>query len=125
MEQKTAIFNNLTDTFHLPIFEDEIAEDEEKDLDANGYNCFILETGDLRATRDIKTLNQDIFIIYYSENKDDVDEKVIDIISLVSSVKAVTFASSRKDRLQKKNTDRFIDRIELRFVRRVPLERKV
>jgi hypothetical protein len=124
-EQKEGIFNNLQTHFNLPVFEDEIAEDEEKSLDKNGYNCFVFETSEFQTTQDIKKVRQNINVSYYSENRDDVDETSIDIISVLNSVKGVNFSSSRKERLQMKETDRFIDRVTLTFIRMIPIEYQV
>jgi hypothetical protein len=124
-EQKEGIFNNLQTQFNLPVFEDEIAEDEEKSLDKNGYNCFVFETSEFQTTQDIKKVRQNINVSYYSENRDDVDETSIDIISVLNSVKGVNFSSSRKERLQMKETDRFIDRVTLTFIRMIPIEYQV
>jgi len=124
-EQKEAIFNNLSTQFNLPVFEDDIAEDEEKDLDKNGYNCFIFETGNFQPTQDFKKLSQDINVYYHSENKDDVDEMTIDIISSLITVKGVYFTDSTKERMQMKDTDRFMDRVTITFTRKIPIEYQV
>jgi hypothetical protein len=124
-KQKEGIFNSLHTHFSLPVFEDEMAEDEEKQLDQIGYNCFIFETSEFQTTQDIKKLKQNIYVSYYSENKDDVDEKTIDIISVLTPVKGVTFSSSKKERLQMKETDRFIDRVTLTFTRVIPIEYQI
>jgi hypothetical protein len=124
-KQKEGIFNSLQTHFTLPVFEDEMAEDEEKQLDKKGYNCFIFETSEFQTTDDIKKLKQNIYVSYYSENKDDVDETTIDIISVLTTIKGVTFSSSKKERLQMKETDRFIDRVRLTFTRVIPIEYQV
>jgi hypothetical protein len=123
--QKEGIFNNLQNQFNLPVFEDEIAEDEEKSLDKSGYNCFVFETSEFQTTQDIKKVRQNIYVSYYSEQRDDVDETTIDIISILTPVKGVTFSSSRKERLQMKETDRYIDRVTLTFTRVIPIEYQV
>lgn len=125
IEQKEGIFNNLQTHFTLPVFEDELAEDEEKLLDKKGYNCFVFETSEFQTTNDIKRLKQNIYVSYYSEHKDDVDETTIDIISVLNAVKGINFSSSRKERLQMKETDRFIDRVTITFTRMIPIEYQV
>jgi hypothetical protein len=125
-EQKSSIFNKLKTEFGLEVFEDEIAEDEEERLlKSTSYNCFIMTTSDFGPTESGRTISQDITIEYYSENRDDVDEQIIDIISIVSSVKAVTFRNTRKQRLQIKDTDRYIDLVILTFKRMIPIECQV
>lgn len=122
-EQKSTIFNNLKTQFNLEVFEDEIAEDEEeKLLKSDTYNCFIITTGNFSPTESGRTVSQDIVIEYYSENRDDVDERTIDVISIVSAVKGVSFRNTRKQRLQVKDTDRYIDLVILTFRRMMPIE---
>ncbi|WP_225434115.1 hypothetical protein [Peribacillus tepidiphilus] len=119
-EQITGIVNNLQNTFGLPVFEDEIAEDEEASLEV--YNCFVFETSEFKPTNDIRKLSQNINVYYYSENQDNVDEQTIDIITVINAVKGVSFLGSSKERLQVKDTDRFIDRVVLTFKRVIPIE---
>jgi hypothetical protein len=121
-EQKNGIFENLK-SFELPVFEDEVAEDEdERLLDSNAYNCLVFETSDFKKTNDIKIITQDIYVSYYSENRDDVDEQTIDIISLIDSVKGISFSRSVRERLRVKETDRYIDRVTIMFIRKIPIE---
>jgi hypothetical protein len=122
-EQIDELVNGLKDQFGLPVFEDEIAEDEEETL--SEYNCFVFETGEFRTTNDIRKVIQDIYVYYYSENRDDVDEQTIDIISVVSSIKGVNFVNTIKERLQEKDTDRYVDRVTLVFRRVIPIECQV
>lgn len=109
-------------SFNIPVFEDEIAEDEERDFADTTYHCFVYETLAMRKMDDMKSVNQAIVIYYYSENRDDLDEYTIDIIQTLSSIIGVKFERSTKQRLQKKDTDRFIDRIILTFSRRIVME---
>lgn len=122
-EQIDALVTGLKSHFGLPVYEDEIAEDEEETL--SGYNCFVFETGEFRTTGNIKNVNQDIYVYYYSENRDDVDEQTIDIISIVSSIKGMNFVNTVKERLQEKDTDRYVDRVTLVFRRVIPIECQV
>jgi hypothetical protein len=124
--QKSGIVDNLKNQFNLPVFEDEIAEDEdERQLNSNADNCLVFETGDIKPTENIQRLSQDIQVYYYSENRDDVDEQTIDIISVISSVKAVSFSGAVKERLRVKETDRYIDRVTIVFKRMIPIECQV
>lgn len=121
-KQKSEIYNGLSNTFLLPVYEDEIAEDEDERLIQEGYNCFILETGEFQPTNDFTKLSQNIRVYYYSENSDDVDEQTLDIISTCIKAKAVSFTGSIKERLQMKDTDRYIDRVVIAFRRVIPVE---
>jgi hypothetical protein len=121
-EQKNGIVENLK-RFELPVFEDEVAEDEdERLLDSSAYNYLVFETSDFKKGNDIKFITQDVYVSYYSENRDDVDEQTIDIISLIDSVKGISFSRSVKERLRVKETDRFIDRVTIMFIRKIPIE---
>ncbi|GIN71249.1 hypothetical protein J14TS2_17240 [Bacillus sp. J14TS2] len=121
-KQKSNIYDGIVETFDLPVYEDEIAEDEDERLLEEGYNCFIFETGEFQRTNDFKKVAQNIRIYYYSENRDDVDEQTIDIISTCLKAPGVDFTSTNKERLQMKDTDRYIDRVVLQFRRVIPIE---
>lgn len=121
-EQREEIFNRLNN-FGLSVYEDEIAEDEEQELiNSDKYNFFTLEFSDIRSTGNLKQLSQIIIVDYYSENRNDVDEMVIDIITLLKKVKGLNFDTTRKDRLQMKDTERYIDRVSIIFKRMIPIE---
>lgn len=117
-EQIKGIHDALKDTFNLPVYEDEIAEDEESEM-TDGYHCFVYETSGMKNGNDMKSITQAVHIYYYSENRDDVDERTVEIIRSLAEVKGLKFERSEKQRLQKKDTDRYIDRVILTCVRRV------
>ncbi|WP_223266665.1 hypothetical protein [Bacillus thuringiensis] len=121
-EQRRGVKNALEDGFKLLVVEDELAEDEESQLTEEGYNCFILEYGEFRPSSNERTISQSIYVSYLSEKQSNLDEQVIDIISWVSKVKMVTFVVSKSDRLQVKDTDRYIDRVVFTFKRVIPIE---
>ncbi|SDY42897.1 hypothetical protein [Bacillus sp. 166amftsu] len=121
-EQKKGIKTGLEERFDLLVVEDELAEDEEEQLQQDKYNCFIIEYGEFQPSTNERTVSQTVYISYLSENQDDLDEQTIDIISLVSKVKKVSFVNSKNDRLQVKDTDRYIDRVVFTFKRVIPIE---
>ncbi|MGG0731567.1 hypothetical protein [Bacillus paramycoides] len=121
-EQRKDIKKALEDGFKLLVVEDELAEDEESQLTEDGYNCFILEYGEFQPSSNERTISQNIYVSYLSENQADLDEQVIDIISLVGKVKMVSFIASKSERLQVKDTDRYIDRVVFTLKRVIPLE---
>ncbi|MGG0731556.1 hypothetical protein [Bacillus paramycoides] len=121
-EQRKGIKEALENGFKLLVVEDELAEDEESQLTEEGYNCFILEYGEFQSSSNERTLSQNIYISYLSESQDDLDEQVIDIISLISKVKMVSFVVTKSNRLQVKDTDRYIDRVVFTYKRVIPLE---
>lgn len=119
-EQKKGIVEGLkTHLPDIPFFEDEIAEDEERLFINDGkYYAFVLRMGDFIPTN-TSMLTQSFFIDYYSEERDDVDETLIDIISIVSKIPTVSFIKTSKMRLRAGETDRFVDVISLEFRRLV------
>lgn len=121
-EQRKGIKKALEERFKLLVVEDELAEDEESKLTDEGYNCFILEYGEFQPSSNERTISQHIYVSYLSENQADLDEQIIDIISWVGKVKMVSFVVSKSDRLQVKDTDRYIDRVVFTFKRVIPLE---
>ncbi|HFK1756775.1 hypothetical protein QL231_30040 [Bacillus bombysepticus] len=121
-EQRSGIKKALEDGFKLLVVEDELAEDEESQLTEEGYHCFILEYGEFQPSSNERTISQSIYVSYLSENQSNLDEQVIDIISWVGKVKMVSFVVSKSDRLQVKDTDRFIDRVVFTFKRVIPIE---
>ncbi|MGX5538146.1 hypothetical protein MU858_21350 [Bacillus sp. PGP15] len=121
-EQRKSIKETLDNAFKLLVVEDELAEDEESQLTEEGYNCFVLEYGEFQPSSNERTISQNIYISYLSENQDELDEQVIDIISLISKVKMVSFVVTKSDRLQVKDTDRYIDRVVFTFKRVIPIE---
>lgn len=123
LEQKIAIVDGLKAQFpDIPFFEDEIAEDEEKKFVKNKYHAYVLMMGDFIRAENQKNLTQLISIDYYSEDRDDVDEMLLDTISIVDKVPTVDFLRTRKMRARKANTDRFVDVITIEFRRSVKYE---
>ncbi|MBJ8151305.1 hypothetical protein JDS70_13685 [Bacillus cereus] len=121
-EQRLGIKTKLDDHFKLLVVEDELAEDEEEEMAEEGYNCFLIEYGEFQPSSNERTISQNVYITYLSEKQDDLEEQIIDIISLISGVKRLLFVSSKSDRFQMKDTDRYIDRVVFTFKRVIPLE---
>ncbi|MGU9541171.1 MULTISPECIES: hypothetical protein [Bacillus cereus group] len=121
-EQRLGIKTKLDDYFKLLVVEDELAEDEEEEMAQEGYNCFLIEYGEFQPSSNERTISQNVYITYLSEKQDDLEEQIIDIISLISGVKRLLFVSSKSDRFQMKDTDRYIDRVVFTFKRVIPLE---
>ena len=106
-------------TFNLPVFEDDLAEDEEKEFLRSGYNFFVYETGDMFKNDDMKSIGQDVVVYYYSENRDDLDEFTINIIQALSNIKLLSLVRTQKQRLRRKDTDSYVDRIVLVYTRKI------
>jgi hypothetical protein len=123
-KQQKGVYDNLSTYFNLPIFEDDVAEDEEQNL-PNDHNYFLLIYGDIESTESIGHLTQEFYVTYITEDNEFVDEQTLDIISLVSNVPGINFSRSIKQRLQKKDTDDFLDQVTVIFRRKMTYECKV
>lgn len=121
-EQSEGIFEEL-ESFGLSVYEDEVAEDEEEQLfNSEKYNFFTIEYSNINATDSIKQLSQLIIIDYYSEDRHDVWDIVVDVITKIKNIKAVTFDRARRDRLRMSESERYIDRVSIVFKRVIKLE---
>ncbi|MGE6756265.1 hypothetical protein ACQKFO_23020 [Rossellomorea sp. NPDC071047] len=124
-EQNRTIPQVLADHFELPVFQDNINNDEVPP----DHNYFLIVYGDISRSENQKAtgkhLSQDIYVVYLSEKNDEVDENCIDIISLVEGVKATSFQRTTKERVQKADTSEFVDRVTLIFSRMIKYERSV
>ncbi|KAA0547573.1 hypothetical protein FZW96_12050 [Bacillus sp. BGMRC 2118] len=122
-EQKTLIVEGLTNHFEtIPLFEDEMAEDEEKVFVDSKYHLMVLQMGEFIPTSNTGGLTQTFTIDYYSEERDDVDEMLVDIITIVGKVPTVEFVRTNKLRARVGDIDRFIDVVTLEFKRMVKYE---
>lgn len=119
-QQIDAMLKGLS-TFDIPIYENDIAEDEETKFKKDGYHFFIYQTGDMFNNDDKLTVEQDIAIFYFSENRDDLDEQTTNIIKALSNIPAFKFERTQKNRLRKKNTDEYVDQIVLFYNRLIKL----
>lgn len=109
--------------FDLPVFEDELGEDEEENIrnDENGYHFFTFETGDITRNEGNKSVSQEVIVYYYSENRDDLDERTVDILSSLSTIPLMVFEGTKKQRLRRKDTDSYVDRIIFLYSRKIVL----
>lgn len=114
-EQITAA---LADNFNLPIFQDDVAEDERPDK----LNLFLVIYGNLEKGESRGSLSQDVYVTYLAEDNNAVETDALDIISSIATIRAVNFVRSEKDRVQKLNTDEYVDRINFIFRRGIRYE---
>lgn len=121
MNKQITEMRQTLEQFNIPIFEDEIAEDEEEQLYQNGYNCFVFETENITNNKDMKSVQQKVYIYFYSENLDDLDEWTIGIILAMRNVTGFTLHRTTKQRLQKKDTDQYVDRVIFEYNRKIVL----
>lgn len=118
--QKEQLVNEIKQSFpSIPFFEDEIAEDEEKKLVKGKYSAFVLLMGDLSPNENEGYLSQEVVLDYYSENRDDVDEMILDIVATIKNVKTFKFANASKVRARVKDSQRFIDVVSIEFIRSI------
>jgi hypothetical protein len=116
--QQQAIYDNLKNTFNLPVFEDELGEDELPEA----FNYFYIIYGDFRKTDAVKRLIQEIYIVYVTEKNPDVETTTLDIITTISKVSAVEFNRTVKERYQKKDSDEYVDQVTIVFTRKIAYE---
>lgn len=121
MNKQMTEMQQALEQFNIPIFEDEIAEDEEEQLYKNGYNCFVFETENIKNSNDMKSVQQKVYVYFYSENLDDLDERTISIILAMRNVTGFTLHRTTKQRLQKKDTDQYVDRVIFEYNRTIKL----
>lgn len=121
-KQNKLLYDSLSTHFNLPIYQDDLAEDEYP----TDYNYFLLIYGDWESTDSVGSIYQEIYVVFISEGNDLVDEETLDIISLItSSVPGTTFNRALKQRLQKKDTDEYLDQVTVIFRRKMSYECKI
>ncbi|HEF7298859.1 TPA: hypothetical protein ACGXGV_004199 [Bacillus paranthracis] len=107
------LIKKLNEAFSVEVYQDQVSEDEEED-----YHYFIFETGGFEKTENKLTLRQNVLIRYYSENRDDLDERMLDIIATLEAT-GHSFQHSNKTSIQKGEMDEYIDEIEINVTRLV------
>lgn len=117
-EQIDGIITAL-ESFNLKVYEDELSEDEETSYKKGQYHFFVYDTGDMELADDLKSINQDVTIYYYSENRDDLDERTVDIILSLKDVPMFKLQNTFKERLKRKDKDSYVDRIVFAYNRRI------
>ncbi|MBD5799998.1 hypothetical protein COM13_09130 [Bacillus pseudomycoides] len=112
-KMNSLLISKLKEQFEIGVYQDQVSEDEEKD-----YHYFIFETGGFEKTDSKFTLKQNVLIRYYSENRDDLDERMLDIIAALEAA-GNSFQHSNKTSIQKGELDEYIDEIEIYVTRLV------
>lgn len=115
--QHKAINEGLLHTFNLPVYIDEAGESE-----SDVINSFHVVYGNFKKMNAAYKLLQEIYVVYITENNPDVEFDTVDIITTVSSVNGVEFTRTIKDRIQKDDTDSYIDQVTLIFNRKIAYE---
>ncbi|MES9699236.1 hypothetical protein CN327_21730 [Bacillus cereus] len=105
------LISRLKEAFNVGVYQDQVSEDEE-----TGYHYFIFETGGFENTESKLTLRQNVLIRYYSENRDDLDERMLDIVATLEAT-GHSFQHSNKTSIQKGEVDEYIDEIEIYVTR--------
>ncbi|PFG13069.1 hypothetical protein [Bacillus sp. es.036] len=117
-KQNEKIYQNLVDTFQLPVFQDDVAESERP----NELNLFLIIYGELQEGENQGNINQEIYITYLAENSNTVETDQLDIISSITKINAIRFVRTERDRVQKLETDEFVDRVNFIFRRGIRYE---
>lgn len=107
------LITSLESTFKLNVYQDSFSDSEQLE-----YHAFVFETGGFSRPNEEnkKSLIQPVYVRYLSENRDDLDERMLDIVSLIESAGYI-FQSSEKTAIQKGETDSYIDEIMFTFNR--------
>ncbi|MBJ8026576.1 hypothetical protein [Bacillus cereus group sp. N21] len=112
-KMNSLLISKLKEHFEVGVYQDQVSEDEEEN-----YHYFIFETGGFEKTDNKFTLKQNVLIRYYSENRDDLDERMLDTIAALESA-GHSFQHSNKTSIQKGELDEYIDEIEIYVTRLV------
>lgn len=121
---KGLIVEGLETNFPLiPLFEDEVPEEETTKYD-NGspYHLMVMKFGSIDKQENEKFLTQSFSVDLYAENKFDVDETTLDIITVTTSISSVRFNGSNKFRARHAQSNRFVDIVTMNFVRMIKIE---
>lgn len=108
--------NLLEKHFNLPTFQDFLSEDEKNDL-GNSYDYFIFEEDELTIVdKDKYTIGQNVYITFYSENREYLTGDQLDVISLLHN-NLFRFNGTDVNHLKLDNQDRYIDQVVFSFIR--------
>lgn len=106
----------LEDYFSIPTFQDFLSEDEKKEL-KDSYNYFIFEEDEITIVdKDKYTLGQNVYVTFYSENRDYLTGDQLDVIELLHN-NLFRFIGTDVNHLKLDNQDRYIDQVVFSFVR--------
>ncbi len=106
----------LEDYFSIPTFQDFLSEDEKKEL-KDSYNYFIFEEDEITIVdKDKYTLGQNVYVTFYSENREYLTGDQLDVIELLHN-NLFRFTGTDVNHLKLDNQDRYIDQVVFSFVR--------
>ncbi|KMM38599.1 hypothetical protein [Guptibacillus hwajinpoensis] len=117
-KQNEQIYNHLVQTFNLPVFQDDVSESERPEK----LNLFLIIYGDLQQGENQGNMRQDVFITYLAENSRSLETDQLDIISSITKINAMKFVRTERDRVQKLDTDEYVDRVNFIFSRSIRYE---
>lgn len=121
MMQQVKILEYIDENFNFPVFQDEISESE---IPSN-FNYLVIMYGNIRKGNEKGNLLQEIFVVWVSENGEEVEETSVDIISTVEKVPGINFKRTLKQRLQKDDVDEYVDQVTFIFERLIKYECKI
>ena len=120
------LVDGLEELSGLLVFEDQVGEESLSEIEekTGGYNYFIYETGGFVLTPEQSQLKQVVLLRFYSQNRDDLDEFCLDVISTLEKEqrKFYTFQYSNKSSIQIGKEDNYVDEVEFFFLRRLKYE---
>lgn len=112
-KQHNKLTNDLTTAFQLPVFVDEIAEDE---IPEGDYHYFLIVYGDIEGTGE-GTARQEVYVVYVTEKNPKVEENTMDIIAIGNRVPGFEFYRTVKERYRENDTDNYVDQVTIIFRR--------
>ncbi|MGH0876689.1 hypothetical protein ACQVQW_24205 [Bacillus cereus] len=98
------------------VYQDIVQEDE---ANLSTINHVVFETGGFEELNAV-TLQQDVTVYYFSENKEDLDLLQMSFMKSLSKT-GHNCRKSRKDKMQKKDTEFFVDVLTFELTRNIKL----
>lgn len=115
-KQTVEKMKKVSDYFDLPTFQDFLSEDEKEEL-GDSYDYFIFEEDEITiVNKDKYTLGQNVYITFYSENREYLTGDQLDVIELLHQPN-FRFSGTDVNHLKLDNQDRYVDQVVFSFVR--------
>ncbi|GGE64429.1 hypothetical protein [Priestia taiwanensis] len=112
-KMNTLLVEKLEGTFKAKVYQNRVSKHEE-----GNYPYFIVEAAGFERKENSSLLYQPILIRYYSESRNDLDEMLLDIISLLEGSK-YSFVHSTKKSIPKDGVDGYVDELLVTMTRSV------
>jgi hypothetical protein len=107
------LVEKLEGFFKARVYQNRVSKNDE-----GKYPYFIVETGGFERKENSFLLKQTVPIRYYSENRDDLDEMLLDLISTLEGMK-YSFVRSTKKSIPKDGVDGYVDELLVHVTRSI------